>query len=372
MGSEPVVVIGTARRRGDHLTLRVITSNGRLLSITAQDLRDVPATVGQIRMPSPFNPQSKAFRNEVVAALQRTVGRKARKGGRQRVHREPRGEESLASELPPPDGVAGCPDLAAHLRAASKADRVQRDLERAQRVVTERASSLADQLERVLHLLEDTGFLDGWSLTTGGELLCGIFHESDLVIADCLRAGLFDGLTPAQTAAMASVFVYERRGVGRVRQGSGRDRAVAADLPPRFPRALVERWFDVVDRVEQANDREAHAGLPLTRLPDPGFASVAHAWASGRDLDRVLRDEEITGGDFVRTVKALTDLLRQIALVAPLAATREAAGSAAGKLFRGVVAASSAPTAPPAGPSAPAAVDEPDPGDADDEPTSPR
>ena len=50
----------------------------------------------------------------------------------------------------------------------------------------------------------------------------------------------------------------------------------------------------------------------------------------------------MSGGDFVRTIKQLIDLLRQLAIVAPVAATRRSAEKAAEALFRGVVAASSA------------------------------
>jgi ATP-dependent RNA helicase HelY len=86
---------------------------------------------------------------------------------------------------------------------------------------------------------------------------------------------------------------------------------------------------------------EDEAGLPETRPPDGGFTTVAHAWAKGSDLEDVLLDEDMTGGDFVRNVKQLIDLLRQVGDVAPSPATAAAARSAADALFRGVVAASS-------------------------------
>jgi hypothetical protein len=55
----------------------------------------------------------------------------------------------------------------------------------------------------------------------------------------------------------------------------------------------------------------------------------------------VVSEEELSGGDFVRNIKQLIDLLRQIAEVAPDAATRSTAAAASEALFRGVVAASS-------------------------------
>ena len=52
----------------------------------------------------------------------------------------------------------------------------------------------------------------------------------------------------------------------------------------------------------------------------------------------VVGEDELTGGDFVRTMKQLVDLTRQVAVVAPDAQTRERAREAAGLAFRGVVA----------------------------------
>ena len=81
--------------------------------------------------------------------------------------------------------------------------------------------------------------------------------------------------------------------------------------------------------------------LAETRVPDAGFTRHAHAWAAGRDLEDVLAEDELTGGDFVRNVKQLIDLLRQVGDVAPVPETAASARSAADALFRGVVAASS-------------------------------
>ena len=103
------------------------------------------------------------------------------------------------------------------------------------------------------------------------------------------------------------------------------------EFPPDDPTRI---WAEL-------NASEEDAGLPLTRPPDPGFVGLAHGWAAGSDLDDVIADEDMSGGDFVRNIKQLIDLLRQLALVAPAAPTRSAAAAAADALFRGVVAASS-------------------------------
>jgi ATP-dependent RNA helicase HelY len=343
-----VVVFSTARR-GDRITVRALTVSGRSITVEPRDIRSVPETLGFARVPVPYNPQSRRFLKELTENLNRALAKAGRSAAgveprNGKKQKEPRGEESIDADLPLPDGVAGCPDLKKHLLAATKVDRLNRDLTRQQRVSSQRSNSLVDQFDRVLALLDEVGCTDDWSLTDTGKTLCGVFHECDLLIADCLRAGLFDGLNPPQVAALASVFVYERRGPAP-RRGER-----SFDVSRSFPKSIYDRWLRISDRADILNDREAALELPLTRLPDPGFAAIAHGWASGKGLDRVMADEEVTGGDLVRSMKALIDLLRQMGDVAPNHETREAARTASTKLFRGVVAASSTGTPVLAGP----------------------
>jgi ATP-dependent RNA helicase HelY len=143
---------------------------------------------------------------------------------------------------------------------------------------------------------------------------------------------LFDGLTPAQLASLVSVFVYESRGP---------DRGAPDSLPRGFMKSLVDRWWRIADRADRLNELESAADLPLTRRPDPGFAVLAMGWANGRDFGTLIEQDDITGGDLVRTMKALIDLLRQLGEVAPVPETATAARTAAKLLFRGVVSVSS-------------------------------
>src|SRR5690606_28096041 len=99
----------------------------------------------------------------------------------------------------------------------------------------------------------------------------------------------------------------------------------------------VERTRALVDEL---NRYESAQGLPVTRPIDPTFLPLAYAWASGEALDDVLEDEDLSGGDFVRNVRQLADLLRQIGDAATDPATTSAARAAAEALQRGVVAVS--------------------------------
>ena len=115
-------------------------------------------------------------------------------------------------------------------------------------------------------------------------------------------------------------------------------------LPPvRWPNSRVAKRSREIERLwRDLSVNEDDAGLPETKAPDPGLVAALYAWADGDTLTDVLdEDEDLTGGDFVRHVKQVIDLLHQVADVAPEPETAECARRAAESCFRGVVAASS-------------------------------
>ena len=57
-------------------------------------------------------------------------------------------------------------------------------------------------------------------------MLARIWTEADLLVAECLRRGVWDGLTPAELAAAVSAVVYEaRRETDERRVGAARARS---------------------------------------------------------------------------------------------------------------------------------------------------
>jgi ATP-dependent RNA helicase HelY len=279
-------------------------------------------------MPVPYTPNSRAFQHEVAEALRRARpgGRSNRRSGRVAGDGSPGAAERVAVREHP---VHACPDRDRHVRSLAQLGRARRELEAARREVSSRTGSLARRFDQVLQLLEAWGYLDGWALTDRGRVLARTYHESDLLVAEAMSAGLLDGLDPASLAGLVSCFTYEQRGPGPA-------------PPPTFPSRLVRTRFDELERLaEDIRDDEDRAGLPLTRPPDPGFVAIAHAWAAGEDLGDVLGDEDLSGGDFVRNIKTLLDLLRQVGEVAPDAATARNARRAAEAVHRGVVSVSS-------------------------------
>ena len=189
--------------------------------------------------------------------------------------------------------------------------------------------SLSRQFDAVVSVLRKRGHLDGWVLTASGTLVRRIFHEMDLCVAEALSGGLLDGLSAPELASVLSAFTYEHRSRGPRPE-------VWIPSGPAYRRlSRIGAALDDLRRVERGS------GAGSTRLLETGFAPAAHRWASGEPLE-ALMDEGFSAGDFVRNVKQLIDLARQIAAVAPNTGTARVARQTVEALNRGVVALSGA------------------------------
>jgi ATP-dependent RNA helicase HelY len=321
-----LAVLSVAYRKGGAVKVRGIDADGDRLTLGADDLAEPPARLGRVEMPVPYAPNNRAFQHKLADEVRRA--RLAPKPPRLDAAVDP--SEHVPEAAPLVDHpVHHCPDRDRHLRALGQLDRARRELSDMRREVRSRTESLARRFDRVLRLLEAWGYLDGWALTPRGEVLARTYHESDLLVAEAMASGLLDDLDPAALAGLVSCFTYEHRGPG--------------PAPPAwFPSRLVRgRWGELERLADELRADEEAAGLPTTRPPDPGFLALAHAWAAGEPLGEVLGDEDVSGGDFVRNIKTLIDLVRQIGDVAPNPDTARAARQAAEALHRGVVSISS-------------------------------
>ncbi len=136
---------------------------------------------------------------------------------------------------------------------------------------------------------------------------------------------MLDGLGAADLAAIVSCVVYEHR----------------SPEPPTAPwfssKEVRGRWQQLEALSDDLRARERSVGLGEHRPPDPTFAAVAHAWVAGEGFAEIVDEEELTGGDFVRTMKQLIDLLASGGDVAPDSASPASRGEAVDGARRGVV-----------------------------------
>ncbi|MGH3414570.1 MAG: DEAD/DEAH box helicase [Marmoricola sp.] len=320
----------------------VLTENRQVKRLTPADLPAPAQVIERVRIPAAFSHRSPVHRRDLAATLRNKLAghhlaRPPRPPAQSRNGRAGRGAEEAAitrlrAELRE-HPCHQCPDREAHLRQAERDLRLERDAQALESRVAARSHVLARTFDRVCAVLEELGYIDGDAVTPEGSRLSTLYNELDLVVAECLRRRIWDGLSPAELAACVSALTFESRrpdDASPPRLPGGRVREVLA--------GMVGLWGDL-DAVE----RSQH--LSFLREPDLGFAWAAHAWASGTALERVLG--ALTPGDFVRAVKQLIDLLDQIAVAAgrgrpagrdPLVGTARAAING---LRRGVVAYSS-------------------------------
>jgi len=304
-------VIATAKRAsGTKIT--IVTANRAVLNLQAGDFDTPPQKVGYIKLPEQFPLTSPRFVKEVAQRVQRTkinLGARTSSGRVERDH-----------------PVTNDPELKRKLIAAKSADRIDSELRSMEDRIEKSVQSVSAKFDDLVRLMERRGYVSKWTLTEQGKSLAKIFHELDLVIAESLANGLFDGLTPAELASLLSAFVYEFR---------------RAEEPPKphVPKSLQSQWKSMKDLSDKIGRDEEATGVAAHRSLDAGLMEITFEWASGSELIDILSDD-LTAGDFVRTMKQLVDLLRQLALIAPSSQTKQCAEQAAQSILRGVVAAS--------------------------------
>jgi len=314
----------------------VLTAAQQVKRLSVADF-SVPAEVlDRIRIPGSFSPRSPQHRRDLAATVRnrladRDIGKPSRASDWERgssadtVGREVTELRRRLRQHP----CHSCPDREEHARYGERYVRLARDTEAIDRRVAGRSHVIARTFDRVCAVLERLGYLSGDTVTPDGKRLAGLYTELDLLAAECLRRGLWDGLSPAELAACVSALCFESRQADETQ-------------PPRLPKGRVPDVLGIMVRTWGELDQlERDNGLSFLRAPDFGFAWAAYRWARGARLEAVLDETRfLTPGDFVRAVKQLLDLLDQIAAAAsaggPGVAT--AARSAIDALRRGVIA----------------------------------
>ncbi|HEY5266832.1 MAG TPA: helicase-related protein, partial [Acidimicrobiales bacterium] len=210
---------------------------------------------------------------------------------------------------------------------------------------------LTDQMIARHHVLEELGYADGWRLTPQGQLLRSIYHECDLLIAESISAGVFEGLDAAQLAGLLSCFVFESRrstkATSAAKQVSTKKKRVHHDRLGQERRvSIAERLSEISVIAATVRAVEDRYKVTHCKEPDGHFATIIAAWARGVTLGTVLdlADVEIgqtSPGDFVRNAKQVADLCEQLGRMHQLGDIASVAQEARDAVLRSVVAGAS-------------------------------
>jgi ATP-dependent RNA helicase HelY len=305
------LVLSTAARRNG-IRLTVLTPTRKTIDVTSKDLRSIPVRGARIDLPVPFEPSRTEFVKEAVNRLVR----------------------ARVDDLPQRPVGASYGDRHRESPISSNAiKRLRKEVEQLEQRKKSRSGSVGARFMDVIDLLEDRGCVRDWNLTEKGSVLAGIFHESDLLIVEVMDKGILDNLSVPDLVAVLSTLVFEPRGGDSSSQTN-------------WPSDTVRQRFKRIERTSVAlQEEERQRGLQVHRPPHGGLAWETFRWAQGRPLSRIL-DADLTPGDFVRSMRQLIDLLRQIANTTLDDSLRASADSAISAIDRGVVSAAQGVTIP--------------------------
>ncbi|TDQ51713.1 ATP-dependent RNA helicase HelY [Actinomycetospora succinea] len=325
--------------RGQEPRPLVLTEDRWAGRLSLADFPEPVAALGTMKLPKKYDHRVPRLRRDLANALRETgIEPPQREGSSRRRRGAADHEDGELAALRRALRAHPChslPDRDDRARWYERHQRLERETEQLQSRVRSTTHSLARTFDRIRGLLTERGYLDGapdaeQDVTENGRRLARLWGESDLLVAECLRSGIWRGLGPAEIAAVASSLVYDSRrddgGVPRVPD----DATTAVD-------ETVQLWHDLV-----ADERRHH--LDRTREPDLGFAWPVHRWVRGDSLATVLdgarsHGTELSAGDFVRWCRQVVDLLDQIRAVAGGQDTvGRAAADAVRAIRRGVVA----------------------------------
>jgi ATP-dependent RNA helicase HelY len=353
-----IITIGQGRRGGLAVVLEpagdredprplVLTEDRWAGRISSTDFSGPSARVGSMTLPKRVEHRQPRVRRDVASALRSAAAGLPVPAGRPKRGQLPRDADHDVD----PDLAAMREQLRAHPahhladrdaqdRLAERFLRIERDNAEIQKKVAAATNSLARTFDRIVLLLTERGFIEpveggDLKVTTDGLLLARIYSESDLLVAECLRSGTWNGLDAAELAAVVSSVLFESRG------DTPGASPVVEGATPAMRRALSQTrrsWSEI--RADEQRHR-----LPASREPDPGFVAAVHRWATTGDLSASLAASDASGtgsplsaGDFVRWCRQVLDLLDQVRNAAPTPELRATAKRAIGAIRRGVVA----------------------------------
>jgi ATP-dependent RNA helicase HelY len=318
----------------------VLTAERQVKRLAAIDFPVPVEAIERMRIPKSFNPRSPQSRRDLASQLRSKAGhiRMEKRGRGRAAAADDREIARLRAELRA-HPCHGCDEREDHARWAERFHRLKRDTQALERRIEGRTNTIARTFDRIHALLTELDYLREDEVTEHGKRLARLYGELDLLASECLRAGIWEGLSPAELAACVSALVFEAR---------QSDDAVAPKVPGGAAKAalgeMVRIWgrLDALEEEHRINQAEGVG----QREPDLGFAWAAYQWASDKSLDEVLREADMPAGDFVRWCKQVIDVLGQIAAAAPAGAESGStvarnARKAVDALLRGVVAYSS-------------------------------
>ncbi|WP_313814624.1 DEAD/DEAH box helicase [Glutamicibacter sp.] len=308
-GRAVIIALDTAMYNPRHT---VLTEEGQLRRLSAEDLNGPLQIVSRIRIPKGFTGQTPKERRDLASSLRNAIY----------DHRPPRqdaqsfdytGSDTFERQIQElrlqmqDHPCHACSEKDAHMRWADRYWKLKKSADKARRQIRGRTNSIATQFDRICNVLEQFGYLQSdsaseeFTITDAGRRLRRIYGERDLLSSQVLETGMLTNLKAEELCAVVAFLVYQGR----------RD----FDRPdPSMPTQKIgDIWTRTINIWGKLSDAEEAANLEPTAPPESGLIWPIYKWARGASLNSALRGTDLAPGDFVRWAKQVIDTLDQFA-----------------------------------------------------------
>ena len=319
------IVLEVGADRTGTPTITVLGEDSRVASLTPDTAPDGVMRVGALRVADSVDPHRPRDRDRLVQRLVDALRSGDLEGGTKRTRtRSSRSQARRDSAVENLERLRhemrshpchGCPDREEHARVGRKWSRAKTDTERLQQRIETRTGTIARLFDAVCQVLLELGYLRPVDrghperelrVTGAGKVLARIYAERDLLIAECLRTGVFEDLSASELAGALSACVYEPR-----------LSAQSIGLPVAPGSRLGQCLRAQLGVSHRIHDLESLARIEASSGAEPALAGSVQAWCDGAQLADILDVTELTAGDFVRWCKQLLDVVGQIASLSP-------------------------------------------------------
>jgi superfamily II RNA helicase len=184
-------------------------------------------------------------------------------------------------------------------------DGLERQLAQKREMLDHCRNAYWQEFLRVVEVLERFGAVQHAKLLAKGQLIAGLRHDNELLVAEMVDRGILADTTLAEAAALCSGLIEEAR--------SG-DAAVARLFLKKRPK-IRRKLQELTALAGTIQEVQRHHGLPMPVSVSTGFMPSVFRWASGEDDWAAIVEESFGGheGDLVRAMRRLIDVLRQLA-----------------------------------------------------------
>ncbi|MBW1781447.1 MAG: DEAD/DEAH box helicase [Deltaproteobacteria bacterium] len=155
---------------------------------------------------------------------------------------------------------------------------------------------------RHLRFLKETGFVDETDrLTPDGQWACNLRLDQPLLIAEAIRKGTFQGISPAELAGGLAPFVWDR--------GQEMELKVKGALDLSRIETVFYRLLHHIEAIRSLKEHRGFSSPPIMFWP----AAALFMWAKGIPWKDLLYFVSADEGDMASLIMRTADHLRQIA-----------------------------------------------------------